>query len=225
MIQALPSGRHLTNDPWHLGLYSRSDVSRYGHIPPTTVNRWLERRGAAANHELVGFDEFVTLLFVRRLRGCGVRFRDIVAAEHDLRQRTGHEHPFVHEALWVAGRDVLVRADTLDEGFMAANRHGQLAMTGVVRAQRVELPNLVIDVRGRLAYDQGRVSAWRPMERITARPGIQFGLTCIEGTRLTTGAVFEAFEAGDDPVDIARLYRVTPVDVGRAIEWERQLAA
>jgi len=212
-------------EPWHIGLYSQTEAAHYSEIPLSTVHRWLERRGVVEGDELVSFDEFVSMLFVRQLRARGVPLKDILTAEDDLRERTGHGHPFVHEALWVAGRDILVRIGPAAAAYLAANLRGQLAMPGVVEAKRVELPKLVADVRGQLSYDQGRVAAWRPVERIAARPAVQFGLTCIEGTRLTTRAVFEAAEAGDDPVTIARLFEVTETDVNQAIEWERQLAA
>jgi uncharacterized protein (DUF433 family) len=165
------------------------------------------------------------MLFVRQLRDHGVRLKDILTAEDDLRNRTGHGHPFVHETLWVASRDILVRVDATADAYLSANRRGQLAIPGVTEAIRIQLPELVSDVRGRLTYERGRVAEWRPVERIAARPAVQFGLTCIEGTRLTTRAVHEAAEAGDDTVSIARLYEVTETDVERAIEWERQLAA
>jgi uncharacterized protein (DUF433 family) len=212
-------------EPWHVGLYSQTEAAHYSEIPLSTVHRWLGRRAAIRGDELVSFDEFVSMLFVRQLRDFGVRLKDILTAEDDLRTRTGQHHPFVHEALWVAGRDIFVKVDPGTESFLAANRRGQLAMPGIAEPTRVELPKLVADVRGRLSYVQGRVAAWRPVEHIAARPAVQFGLTCIEGTRLTTRAVFEAAEAGDDPTTIARLFEVTETDVRQAIEWERQLAA
>lgn len=208
-----------------MGLYSQTEAAHYSAIPLSTVHRWLARRHPTDRDELVGFDEFISMLFVRRLRDRGVGLKDILTAETDLRERTGHRHPFVHETLWVAGRDVLVRVEHAADAYMSVNRRGQLAIPGVAEAERVELPSLVADVRGRLSYDHGRVAAWRPIERIAARPAVQFGLTCIEGTRLTTRAIFEASEAGDDPALVARLFEVTESDVKQAIEWERQLAA
>ncbi len=218
-------GRLSLTEPWHIGLYSQTEAAHYSEIPLSTVHRWLARREVSLGDELVGFDEFVSMLFVRQLRDRRVRLKDILTAEDDLRKRTGHQHPFVHEALWVAGRDVLVQVGAATDTYMAANLRGQLAIPGVIEAKRVQLPKLVADVRGQLSYDQGRVAAWRPIERIAARPAVQFGLTCIEGTRLTTRAVFEAAEAGDDPITIARLFEVTESDVKQAIEWEQQLAA
>jgi hypothetical protein len=186
----------LPTDAWDIGLYSLTDAVQYSGIPMSTVSRWLDPRPEDVRDDLVTFDEFVTLLFVRQLRK-NVRLKDIREVEKDLQERTGHRHPFVHETLWVAGRDVMVRVSDSSDAFLSANRRGQLAMTGVLEAQRVELPNLVADVRGQLGYDDGRVTVWRPVERVSARPAVQFGLTCVDGTRLTTRTIFEVAEAGD----------------------------
>ncbi len=213
-------------EPWHLGLYSQTDAARYSGIPLSTVHRWLDRQPRPpAAEELVSFDEFVTLLFVRQLRTRQVSMREILRAEDDLRQRTGKDHPFVHETLWTAARDVLVKVPDSPDVLIAANRRGQMAMPGVVEALRVALPSLIETVRGVVEYDGGRVSTWRPGERITARPAVQFGLTCIEGTRLPTRSLYEAAEAGDSPKQLARLFRITESDVEVAVAWERRLVA
>lgn len=214
--------RETTSDAWDIGLYSLTDAVQYSGIPMSTVARWLEPRPQGTREDLVTFDEFVTLLFVRQLRKRGVPLKEVREAERDLQKRTGHRHPFVYETLWIAGRDVMVR---VTDSLLSANRRGQLAMPGVVEAHRVDLPHAVEDVRGQLGYADGRVAVWRPVDHIAARPAVQYGLTCIEGTRLTTRTVFETAEAGDAPASIARLYEVTESDVVQAIDWERQLAA
>jgi uncharacterized protein (DUF433 family) len=219
-----PAGPHPT-EAWNVGLYSLTDAVQYSGIPMSTVARWLEPRPQGTRDDLVTFDEFVTLLFVRQLRKRGVRLKEIREAERDLQERTSHRHPFVHETLWVAGRDVMVRVTDAADAFLSANRRGQLAIPGVLEAQRVDLPSAVADVRGQLGYDEGRVAVWRPVERISARPAVQYGLTCVDGTRLTTRTIYDVAEAGDEPVRIARLFEVTETDVAQAIEWERQLAA
>lgn len=214
-----------TSDAWDVGLYSLTDAVQYSGIPMSTVARWLEPRPHGTREDLVTFDEFVTLLFVRQLRKRGVRLKEIREAEQDLQKRTGHRHPFVYETLWVAGHDVMVRVTDAADAFLSANRRGQLAMPGVLEAHRVDLPEAVADVRGQLGYEGGRVNVWRPVDRIAAKPAVQFGLTCVEGTRLTTRTIFDVAEAGDEPAMIARLYEVTETDVAQAIEWERRLAA
>jgi uncharacterized protein (DUF433 family) len=211
-----------TMDAWDLGLYALTDAVRYSRIPMSTVARWLEPPPNGTREDLVTFDEFVTLLFVRELRDRGVPLRQIREAERDLQERTGHRHPFVYESLWVAGRDVMVR---VTDQLVSANRRGQIAMPGVVEAHRVDLPHAVEDVRGQLAYHDGRVALWRPVEHIAARPAVQYGLTCIEGTRITTRTIFEVSQAGDDVPTIARLFEVTESDVSRAVAWEQRIAA
>ena len=83
-------------DTMSVGLYSQTDAARYSSVPLSTVRRWLARPHAVVADELVSFDEFVTMLFVRQLRKHQVQLKDILAAERDLRERTGQEHPFVH---------------------------------------------------------------------------------------------------------------------------------
>ena len=209
-----------------LGQYSQTEAARYSRIPLSTVHRWFARRYGVLRGELISFDEFVSLLFVRELRDrWRVPLREILEAERDLRDRTGEAHPFAHEALWVAGRDVLVRVRADSEGFMSANRRGQLLIPGVAEAHRVQLPELVGNVRDQLGYEHGRAVRWQPIERVVARPAVQFGMTCIEGTRTTTRTVYEAVEAGDSPELLSRLFRVSVHDIEQAVEWERRLAA
>lgn len=206
-----------------LGLYSIADAVRYSRIPTATVRRWLERegRGASWRDQLVSFDELVSLLFVREFRQRGVRLREVIAAERDLRERTAWRHPFVHEGLWTAGGDVMVR---ISDQYLAANRRGQVALP-IIEAKRVQLRHLVSDVRGQLSYDAQRVAAWRPVDHVVARPATQFGLTCIEGTRVPTRSISEAVSGGDRPVELAQLYEVPETFIERAVEWELELAA
>jgi hypothetical protein len=58
----------LPTDAWDVGLYSLTDAVQYSGIPMSTVSRWLNPRPEGVKDDLVTFDEFVTLLFVRQLR-------------------------------------------------------------------------------------------------------------------------------------------------------------
>jgi uncharacterized protein (DUF433 family) len=211
--------------PWHLGLYSETEASRYSGEPLSTVHRWFHDRNAASRDKLATFDDLVSLLFVRELRRRRIPLKAIRDAEDDLVQRTGNSHPFVHESLWVSGRDVLVRVSDAPSAFLSPNRRGQLAIPGVTQPDRVELPRLVPAVRGEVAYSAGRVVEWRPVDRITARAEIQFGLTCNDATRVPTRYLYGLYGEGERIEDIAHLFRVTERDVSQAIEWEQRLAA
>jgi uncharacterized protein (DUF433 family) len=220
----------MTAEVTHLGLYSIADASRYARIPSSTARRWLERegRGKTWRDDLVSFDDLVSLLFVHEFRRHGVKLREVMNAEADLRQRFDWGHPFVHQGLWTAGGDVLVKVpaeqDHGADAVIAANRGGQVALT-IIQLKRVQVPELVSDIKHQLTYEDERVAAWRPAEDVEARPATQFGLTCIEGTRIPTRSIFQAISAGDSPAQLARLYGVDQDKIERAAEWERQLVA
>ena len=214
----------------HLGLYSVADAARYARIPTSTVRRWLERRGRGNTwrDNLVSFDELVSLLFVHEFRLHHVKLREVIRAEEQLRKWFDWGHPFVHEGLWTAGGDILIRVPTEEsptgDKVMSANRGGQVALS-IVQLKTVQLPEVVRDVKAELTYEDERVAAWRPAEDVVARPATQFGLTCIEGTRIPTRSIYQAMIAGDRPAQLARLYGVDQDKIERAAEWERQLAA
>lgn len=220
----------MTAEVTHLGLYSIADASRYARIPSSTARRWLERegRGRTWRDDLVSFDDLVSLLFVHEFRRHGVKLREVMKAEADLRQRFGWGHPFVHQGLWTAGGDVLIKVPAEQhrgaDAVIAANRGGQVALT-IIQLKQVQVPELVSDIKHQLTYEGERVAAWRPAEDVEARPATQFGLTCIEGTRIPTRSIFQAISAGDSPAQLARLYGVDQDKIERAAEWERQLVA
>lgn len=220
----------MTAEVTHLGLYSIADASRYARIPSSTARRWLERegRGKTWRDDLVSFDDLVSLLFVHEFRRHGVKLREVMKAEADLRQRFDWGHPFVHQGLWTAGGDVLIKVPAgqnhSPDAIIAANRGGQVALT-IIQLKQVQVPELVSDIKHQLTYEDERVAAWRPAEDVEARPATQFGLTCIEGTRIPTRSIFQAISAGDSPAQLARLYGVDQDKIERAAEWERQLVA
>jgi uncharacterized protein (DUF433 family) len=130
--------------------------------------------------------------------------------------------------LWTASGDVLIklpaRAAQEPDAILAVNRGGQVAFD-MIELKRVHLPQVVHNLRSQLTYEAERVSAWRPADDVVARPATQFGLTCIDGTRIPTRSIYQAVIAGDSPAQLARLYGVDQDKIERAAEWERQLAA
>ncbi len=66
------------------------------------------------------------------------------------------------------------------------------------------------------------LSGW---EGITLEPSVQFGQSCLKGTRIPTSALWGCRAGGDPPQFIADAYGITVADVERAVEWERQVRA
>jgi uncharacterized protein (DUF433 family) len=214
-------------NPTLVPLYMQSDLARYLGLPISTVASWRSRGGRVPHQRgaLLSFEELISLLFVRELLRRHVRLKNVFLAERDLQQRLGRAHPFALERLWVEGGDVLVRVSEPVEGFLAANRAGQATLPSLVEPKRVELPELVRPLRQEVDYSEGNATAWRPAPHIVARPAVQFGLPCVEGSRLPTRTLLRAVAAGDRVDDVAAAYGVDVQDVEAAVGWEQSLAA
>lgn len=225
-------------------LYPVAELARYLQLAPSTVDYWWRRGGRTqhAVHGLLSFEELISLLFVRELRARGVRFKDIFAAETDLQRRIGQQHPFAWQPLWVEGRDVLVPIAGSDS-YLSPNRGGQATLPSVARPERVAvvgtaddhveaatgggapLTDLIQPVLAQVEYTAERAIAWHPAPHIVARPAVQFGLPCVEGSRLPTRTVLRSITAGDSPEEVARAYGISLQSVQAVVGWEQSLAA
>lgn len=216
-------------DAEEFALYPAQELARYLRMPASTVRYWLSRGGRIQREpaQLLSFEELISLLFVRELRvGHNVPFKEIARSERDLRARLGKEHPFAWEQLWTAGRDVMVRLPDQPDSYVATNRLGQVSLPRWVEAHKVEVPALLQPLRAQVEYrDDGRAFSWRPSPHVIARPAVQFGLPCVDGTRLPTKTVLRAVTAGDTVEQIAFAYGADLDGIRAAVEWEQSLAA
>jgi uncharacterized protein (DUF433 family) len=209
-------------------LYPVQELARYLRMPPSTVRNWLRRGGRVqrAPNMLLSFEELVSLLFVRELRvRHEVKFKDIVMAERDLQVRLGREHPFAWDTLWTAGKDVLIKVPGNPANYVAANRWGQETLPDWTEVREVQVPALLDSLRSQIDYHEFRAAVWRPAPHITARPAVQYGLPCVDGTRLPTRTVVGAIEAGDTPETVAAAYGASLDGIRAAVGWEHSLAA
>jgi uncharacterized protein (DUF433 family) len=209
-------------------LYPTDELARYLRMPPSTVRRWLSRGGRVHReaNQLLSFEELISLLFVGELRlRHRVAFKDIFLAEKDLRSRIGRDHPFAWETLWTAGKDVLVRVPGSPANYVAANRLGQETLPNWAEVREVEVPALLLPLRVQIGYEDERAAVWRPAPHVTARPAVQYGLPCVDGSRLPTRTIARAVTAGDTPETVAVAYGVSLDGVRAAVGWEESLAA
>jgi uncharacterized protein (DUF433 family) len=215
-------------EPEEVALYPTDELAYYLRMPPSTVRNWLTRGGRIRREpaQLLTFEELISLLFVGELRHrYKVKFKDIVRAEQDLRVRIGKEHPFAWERLWTLGKDVVVMVPGEPETFIAASRLGQATLPNWAEPQEVAVPTLVAPLRDQVGYHEQRAAVWRPAEHVTARPAVQFGVPCVDGSRLPTRTVIRAVQAGDTPEQVAAAYGASPEGVRAAVGWELSLAA
>lgn len=213
-------------EPDLIPLYVQADLARYLRLPASTIAYWRSRgrRAPHAHGALLSFEELISLLFVRELRDHKVSFKDIFLAERDLTRRLEKEHPFAWEPLWVEGRDILVKTNE-PEGYLSPNRAGQQTLPDLVEPQPVRLSDILEPLRAEVDYAGRKAVAWRPALHVVARPAVQFGLPCLESTRIPTRTLLRAVLSGDPIEEVAGAYGVPVVQIQAAVGWERTLAA
>lgn len=212
------------------GIYEIPEAARYlkGSLEltmPYTVTsskviRWI-RQGLASpelvetpgRQMLITFEDLVSMRIIAALRVAGVSFSKIYKAEKWLRRVTGHKRPFATELLWTEHSDVFTE---LQSRLIAASRSGQYAME-IIR-------NYLIPVHG-LTFNERKVAqSWEPFADILLQPQIQFGASCIKGTRIPTKTLW-AMVKGGDPVElVAQWYKLDEHEIREAIQWEDILA-
>ncbi len=189
-------------------------------VPARKLIRWI-RMGVADSELtdtprrdlLLAFEDLVSLRIVAALRAAGVGFPRIHAAEHKLREVTGHRRPFATESLWTDTSHVFADFRGM---LLAASKDGQIAM------QLME--EYLFPVHG-LTFEGGVVSSWMPACSVVMRPDIQFGAPCVEGTRIPTRALWNSWRGGDSVELLSTSYGVSAEEVGAAISWEERFAA
>jgi len=167
---------------------------------------------------LITFEDLVSMRVIAALRGAGVSFRAVRIAEKSLRDQTGKKRPFASEALWTDSSDVFTK---LQEILMAVSRGSQLAFDF--------MHNYVIALPG-LLYEDEMAASWEPREGVMIHPEIQFGKSCIKGTRIPTSTVWGLVKGSDEPDTamvsrVARSYQVENEDIWKAVRWEDAIAA
>lgn len=205
------------------GLYGLREMTRYlgfdqaRRVHEATVARWTQQALSDVEHRPrrpdYSFADLVSLLVVRNLVFLGISLRDIRAAEGYLRDLYGIPHPFNSIRLKTDGVDVFFDASpSIAAQLTSANRAGQEVFEPVI-----------FGALTRVGYDDQAAIEWSPIEGVVLDPTIQFGEPCIVGTRMTTSQVAEV--GASLPVkDVAHMYRLDPLLVERALEFERKLA-
>ena len=162
----------------------------------------------------LSFEDLISMRVIATLRAAGVKFTKIRIAEEWLRQKTGHPRPFAVEQMWTESSEVFAE---MHDQLIAASKNGQHAMN--------LLREYLFPVHGLTFNTESVVSLWEPREGIVIDPELQFGQSCISGTRIPTSAIMGMVQAGDSVVFIAESYEISDTDVESAISWEHALAA
>jgi len=204
------------------GLYGLNELTSYLNfdqprtLAASTVARWAHKGLSALEHTArrsdYSFVDLVSMLVVRNLIVQGLSIGDIRRADAHLRERYGHDHPFVSVRLKTDGVDVFYDAlPSIADQLTAANRGGQ----EVIR------PAITRALQG-VTYEHGLAATWSPVDGVTLDPKIQFGEPCIADRSVTTSQLAE-LATGMSTAALAEAYRLDESSVRQAIDFERRL--
>ena len=161
---------------------------------------------------LLTFEDVISMRVIAALRAAGVKFSRIYEAEKWLRKVTGHPKPFATEMLWTEKSDVFV---DMKRQLIAASRGGQYAFQ--------ILEDYLIPVHGIIFNAQHIAQTWEPRVNILLDPLIQFGASCIKGTRIPTRTLWGMVMGGDTIEYVTQSYHLAVEQVQYAIDWEDAL--
>lgn len=216
----------------YAGIYLPSEVASYllvtmpvkRHRPTSQrILGWMhhglvarERSTQSGRDGVLDFGGLVTCQALTLLSEAGFGLSDMLEEQRLFADQLGMARPFAHRTFWHAERE---SRGPSHSRLLSADEAGQTARKLLTRWSALRRRRLDF------ADDTGNADAWRPIERISLRPAVQFGQPCIEGTRIPTSSIWSYIRAGDSPRFIADAYGVDAGDVDQAVRWEERRRA
>ncbi|MBM3268591.1 MAG: DUF433 domain-containing protein [Candidatus Sericytochromatia bacterium] len=196
-------------------------------LPPTTVRRWVGRKGKVgivvpAQDEppalsFFNLAELYVLASVRRLQG--VPLESVRRALATLERLAAGPHPLISQEFLTDGVSLFTKAYG---DLTNLSRSGQIALAELLEAS---LRRVDRDDRGKPI----RLYPWRSRpdepKHLVLDPAVSFGRLAIAGTGVPVDVLTEFWRAGDPTSRIAAGYRLDPGLVEEAVRWGTQKAA
>ena len=184
---------------------------RYGLADPKLIS-------IPGRQMMITFEDLVSMRVIAFLRAYNYSFPEIRKAEKLLRQITGHVRPFATEPIWAEEKGALHIFAEIASLLLAANKGGQLPFIDLVKKD-------LINMHGLSFNDKGVAYSWTPRKNILLHQRIQFGRSCIAGTRIPTSDIAGMVIAGDSQAFLAKTYDISEEYVESAVNWEKEIAA
>jgi uncharacterized protein (DUF433 family) len=215
-------------------VFTEAEAARLLGVAQGTLHYWLEggvRRGKAYPPVLrtepqgtrsVTWAEFVEAGLLRQYRRShNVPMAELRAFIDRLRTDLGIPYPLADRRPYAMNRELVHEAQIsvgLDPEFwLVAEISGQMVLT---------TPSEQF-VFHRVEWEGYRAVGWKPAadEDSTVRifPDVRFGRPSVNG--ISTAAIWEQEDAGEDVEDLAKLYRLTVADVRWALSYENSQRA
>jgi uncharacterized protein (DUF433 family) len=214
-------------------MYSEAEAARLLRIRQSTLHYWLEGgqgprraykpilREESRGRRTVTWAEFVEAGFLREYRrSLNVPMAELRTFIEVLRERFGVPYPLADRRPFVSGRKLVYDAQTAAglgvDFWLVAVAGDQLLLTTPADAflHRVQwVDNIAV------GYNPDA----DPDSPVRVQPDIRFGRPAIKG--VSTEAIWEQHDAGEDTATLARTYALEPTDIDWALAYEHSLRA
>jgi uncharacterized protein (DUF433 family) len=215
-------------------MYSEAEASRLLRVAQSTLNYWLEggvRRGKTykpiirpepkGGRAAVTWAEFIEAGLLREYRRRhNVPMAELRAFIDHLRDRYRVPYPLAHERPFVADRRLLQEAQDI------AHLDAEFCLVATVSGQLILTPPSQSFVE-RVTWADDLAVGWRPHQDpyspVRMEPTVRFGRPAIRG--VSTEALWEHVEAGEDLEDVAADFELSVSDVRWALAYETSARA
>lgn len=228
-------------DPRQIPAYTLFDASRYLHIPKQTIRNWVygypyatRRSGKRKTTPLIdaeswaqhdfSFFNLVELHVLSALRReHQVQMPKIRRAIEYLKAELGEPRPLINQDMETEGTNIFVRKMGQ---LINVSEHGQFAMKEMLHAHLKRIDRDPQGVALRLypltrGVREANAEAVAQQPRlITIDPAFAFGRPAIRGTRVPTLEIYERFNAGESPEDLALDFGRELAEIHEAIRCE-----
>jgi uncharacterized protein (DUF433 family) len=234
-------------DPRKIPAFTLFDAARYLHLPAGTIRNWAygypyptraggrrftkplieAESGASHDFSFLNLIELHVLAAFRREHR--VQMPKIRAAIEFLKQELDSPRPLIDEDMETDGTSIFVKKlGTL----INASQHGQFAMEALLHAYLKRIDRDAHGVPIRLfpftrvrSEASGPVAGPPPPRIVTIDPAVAFGRPVILGSRVPTIEIFERFNAGESPDELAADFGRNLEEIHEAIRCENTATA
>lgn len=219
------------------GVYSIREAYRLTRVPPKRIRRWTQgysfayrgetrwSEGIVAAHSkavdgspILTFADLLEVRFLEAFRNHGVSWRAIRIASERAQQMMEHEHPFSTKKFRTDGRTIMAAfVGETDDPILIDLVQNQYEFNTIIT------PLLYAGIEFGPDDEPDR---WHPVaasSRIVIDPARSFGNPIVKKEGVPTRVLADSAIAEDSIELAAAYYRVDPISVAEAVEFEASL--
>jgi uncharacterized protein (DUF433 family) len=215
-------------------MFSEAEASRILRVPQSTLHWWLNGgmygnrnyrpviRTEPTSGRSVTWAEFVESGLLREYRRTHkVALSELRIVIDRLRDEYGTPYPLAHHRPFVGpGRELLLEVQ------QEAGLDADLCLVAVANDQLLLTPAAEAFVQ-RVEWAEDIAVSWRPHDDpqspVRMAPDVRFGKPAIKG--ISTGALWEHVESGEDLTEVAEAFGLDIVDLRWALAYENSARA